>query len=136
MFLNVVLCVDALMLGVFDSTICFSVLELFLLMKEKWNDDSRFKNYGLHKLQYSKTCPQRKPVINGHFVNNTSFFMVFVWNRTCTQRKLSITSELFPNFWPDEPVYNELSLNFFLFTSKKSRLGNSKQHFWRFIVNY
>jgi hypothetical protein len=41
-------------------------------------------------------CPQRKPVINGHFVNNTSFFMVFVWNQTCTQRKLSITSELFP----------------------------------------
>jgi hypothetical protein len=41
-------------------------------------------------------CPQRKPVINGHFVKNTSFFMVFVWNRTCTQRKLSITSELFP----------------------------------------
>jgi hypothetical protein len=25
-------------------------------------------------------CPQRKPVINGHFVKNTSFFMVFVWN--------------------------------------------------------
>jgi hypothetical protein len=41
-------------------------------------------------------CPQRKPVINGHFVENTSFFTIFVWNRTCTQRKLSITSELFP----------------------------------------
>jgi hypothetical protein len=41
-------------------------------------------------------CPQRKPVINGHLVKNTSFFMFFVWNRTCTQRKLSITSEFFP----------------------------------------
>jgi hypothetical protein len=40
---------------VFDSTIYFSVLVLFLLMKEKWNDGSRrgsrFKNYGLQKLQ-------------------------------------------------------------------------------------
>jgi hypothetical protein len=34
-FVNVVLCVDALMLGVFDSTIYFSVLVLFLLLKEK-----------------------------------------------------------------------------------------------------
>jgi hypothetical protein len=41
-------------------------------------------------------CPQRKPVINGHFVKNTSFFIVFVWNSTFTQRKLSITSDLFP----------------------------------------
>jgi hypothetical protein len=52
MFENVVLCVDALMFdGVFDSTIYFSVLVLFLLVKEKWNDGKRFKNYGLHKLQ-------------------------------------------------------------------------------------
>jgi hypothetical protein len=29
----------------------FSVLVLFLLMKEKLNDGQRFKNYGLHKLQ-------------------------------------------------------------------------------------
>jgi hypothetical protein len=35
MFVNVVLCVDALMLGVFESTIYFSVLVVFLLMKEK-----------------------------------------------------------------------------------------------------
>jgi hypothetical protein len=48
--------------------------------------------YSIHSI----TCPQRKPVINEHFVKNTSFFMVFVWNRTCTQRKLSITSKLFP----------------------------------------
>jgi hypothetical protein len=47
-----VLCVDALMLdGVFDSAINFSVLVLFLLMKENGNDGPRFKNYGLHKLQ-------------------------------------------------------------------------------------
>jgi hypothetical protein len=51
MFVNVVLCVDALILGVFDSTIYFSVLVLILLMKGKRNDGSRFKNYGLHKLQ-------------------------------------------------------------------------------------
>jgi hypothetical protein len=30
MFVNVVLCVDALMLGVLDSTIYFSVLVLFI----------------------------------------------------------------------------------------------------------
>jgi hypothetical protein len=35
MFVNVVLCVDALMLGVFDSTAYFPVLVVFLLMKEK-----------------------------------------------------------------------------------------------------
>jgi hypothetical protein len=50
MFVNVVLFIDALMLGVFDSTIffCFGVI---LLMKEKWNDGSRFRNYGPLKLQ-------------------------------------------------------------------------------------
>jgi hypothetical protein len=53
MFVNVVSCVDvdALMLGVFDSTIFFFCFGVILLMKEKWNDGSRFENYGLHKLQ-------------------------------------------------------------------------------------
>jgi hypothetical protein len=56
----------------------------------------------------------------------TSFFMVFVWNRTCTQRKLSITSELFP----PEQIFvqtNLLTTNNELKGAEKSQSGKNQE---------
>jgi hypothetical protein len=64
-------------------------------------------------------CPQWKPVINGMESN------LYTTETVYNERTISART----SFCPDEPVYNELSLNFFLFTSKKPSLGNSKRHF-------
>jgi hypothetical protein len=92
---------------------------------------------GCYMYKYSKTCPQRtlsttETCHQRTFCEEHKFFHGF-----CMELNLYTTETVYnertlfarTNFCPDEPVYNELSLNFFLFTSKKPSLGSSKQYF-------